>query len=437
MTLVCLLGIGAAAMLGLNWFAVVLVLVGIASLAAIDVRGLLLLAFPVYALLGALWSVALIEDGMYVTEQFRYGVNIGSTPVLAAYTLCFLAVAHAGIVRWLGRRKIVVEPNDLRKLKSLVVVGSLGVGAIYAFIFSTNGLGTSFRSRFEWIQSLTPLAGQLHGVASAYIVPVLFLLAGVFWVVKGRRDITYLLMLVPVVAILATGEKFSGMILSLSLLLTGIGLGLYLRGRRLRFRFTYLLGAMALASVLVYVLAEGYRRLGDTDIVAAINNRIVLQGHVWYGIYERFRGAPGAPATEVFGTNSLEDPAGLDYLSYLVSSADFVHRRIAAGVTFTMGGPPSILAVFGAVGGFFIFALLSLAYTLTVLGVFNALLRQAFVQAACFGALYIGVGLAVMMGRWDVVTNTVILASAGYLAVCWLLRRVAKVQARSHATSPA
>ena len=49
--------------------------------------------------------------------------------------------------------------------------------------------------------------------------------------------------------------------------------------------------------------------------------------------------------------STLSDPAGLDLLSYLISDPLFVYQRIASGVTFTMGGPPSVLAAFGMLPG--------------------------------------------------------------------------------------
>jgi len=419
LTALCIVGTLASMPFGAYWLSLALTVVGVLALGAVDLRGLLVLAYPIYGLVGATLSVALIEDGAYVLEQFRYGYNIGATPLMAAYTLGFLLVAHVAITARFGRRGPAPVAFPSTTLTRFILIAAVVLAVVYLAIFALYGLGLSLATRFEWVSTLPPLIARFHGVAVGTVIPMLFAL-GMFCIFYFRERRTVLWSLAILVMILiASGDKFSGYLQAITLGLAGLGIAAYARGSRLPFKFSSVFGAVLLSALLGIAMAEGYKRMGSTDVLSSIRERVALQGHVWFGIASNPTSANPVTVADLLRENTLESPGGLDFISYLVSSPSYVYERIARGVSFTMGGPPGILAAFGPVMGLMVFAALGLAYYASVRVVFYGMSNR-LLSVACAGlSLYMIVTSATQMGRWDTLYGLVALATYFLILVGW------------------
>lgn len=415
--LVCFIGTLVSIPLQAAVFSMLLAVVGIAALAVADLRALLILSFPTYALIGALASVVLIERGAYISEQSRYGFSVGASPALAAYTLAFLGLAHFTVValmRSLGSAKNI-DPTPFR---NVLIAGSLVVALFYAITFFLYGTGLGFSDlRFGWARTLSPVFNKIHGLLGMFALPAIFGLAGFYWAYFQKRELWFLFLALPPAALVLTGEKFSGFLSAIAVGLAGAGIAGYVARRRFGVQPSRLIVAFGIGVVLLVSVALGYQRAGSGNILEAISTRIVLQGHVWFGIFELFRGAPGVSATDLIRGSTLANPAGLDLLSYLIADPLFVYQRIAAGVTFTMGGPPSSLAAFGLMPGLMVYALGGLAYAMVARLAASCFSKGRVIVGTVALAYFVILGLTTQMGRWDVAFGTV--ASACYLVLAW------------------
>jgi hypothetical protein len=158
---------------------------------------------------------------------------------------------------------------------------------------------------------------------------------------------------------------------------------------------------LTLAAVfLIFSIQLGYERALSDSVRASIIERIVLQGHVWYGIFDVSRGDAIVSLPDLFGPNSLDAPKGLDLLSYLISDPAFVYRRLSRGISFTMGGAPGISAAFGLTLGACIFWVFGALNAYLAVRFSKILEPQPLVFLAAAGA-FIVVTTSIQMGRWD------------------------------------
>lgn len=420
----CWVGIAAAALIvgatyQLAFFSALAFLCGVVALVCIDLRAVLTLTFPIYALTGAVASVAFIESGTYITEQYRFGFNIGATGALGLFSLGFLGVAHVAIL-WAGTRTVQKFPASSGRTISIIVF-TIGVGSAvaYGLIFLIWGTALAFNTRFEWSSQLPSVVATAHTMLRSYLIPVGFCLAGFLLPMRGLKGSwSTLTLALPMVALIGAGDKFSGFLLQFTMYLLGLGVSALMTGQRLRVRPVHLLIAASVVGLLTLALAVGYTRSGSASAVEAITQRFALQGHVWFGIFDRFEGKPGGVGLmEMVKNNSHDSPSGLDALSYLVSRHDFVYERIGRGVSFTMGGPVTVLAVFGAIGGLGIYSVMGLLYVFVVVGIIRLRGRHWYLTTMVLMALYIIVGYGTLMGYWDALYGPVALACYAVLAV--------------------
>ncbi len=374
--------------------------IGVLALAIEDFRAVLILSFPLYALGGAFASVVLIERGAYVSEQFRFGFNVGASGALAAYALAFLGLAHFGIT--VALRQVRARRVDIQGLKFVIVAGCLGIALFFSALFALYGTAFGYTDlRFGWGRSLPPLVEDLY-VSTVFLIPTLFGLAGFVWAYTRRVSGWFAVLLLPVLAQVLTGEKFSGFASSLTFGLAGAGIAWYLRGERVSVRPKALFWVGAVASALTVSVLVGYRNLRSADLLASLSNRIVLQGHVWFGIYDLFGGRPGVGLADLVRESTVGNPGGLDFLSFLVSDPAFVQERLARGVTFTMGGPPSALAAFGVAGGLAVYCVLGLGFALIARLLASSLGEGRVITAGAAMLYFMVLAQTTQMGRWDV-----------------------------------
>jgi len=421
LVLLCLSGLFVCIPLELAMPSLVLTALGVGALGLVDLRALMVLAFPGYALLGALYSVVLIERGAYVSEQFRYGFNIGAAPALGAYALGFLLAAHVGVSAVLSRMRMGDRPVSAKRFKAVIVFSAVAVTFFYAATFVLVGTGLQYASRFGWVQELPVGLARLHGVSRSFLIPATAALWGFYLGYFRRIESWQVVLIGPVACIALTGEKLSAFLAIGSFVLLGIALASYLAGRQVAARPRAVLGVLLAACLMAVSLIQGFRRMGAVDLATAVENRVVLQGHVWFGIADRFEGHAGVPWTVLVRRNSAERPAGLDHLSYLVSDSQFVHSRIVNGITFTMGGPPGVLAGAGFLVGFIVFSLLGLLYALAAWSALRALRDDAPLWAAATLSFFSILSATLLMGQWDAIYGPVGLACLLAVVARWLV----------------
>lgn len=411
--------IAVSAVYQLQGLSVLGLALGVLTLGLIDLSALLTLSYPVYALGGAVASVAVIESGAYVTEQYRYGFNIGASGVFALYALGFIALAHFVISIFSER---LSRPRPMFASKTLVfyiLATSVGSAVFYGAVFVVYGPALSYATRFAWLNELPDVVVAGHTILRSYLIPVAFALAGILLAVHGwRRCWAALTLVAPVVCVFAAGDKFSGFVLQLMMFLLGVGIGCLASGERLRIRLRYLGWAIVALAIAAVLVALGYMRSGAENALSAIGDRLALQGHVWFGTFDLFGGLPGMDLLSMVRENTYESPSGLDALSYVVSDPDFVYERLGRGVTFTMGGPATALAAFGAWGGLLVYALTALLYAGVVCWIVRLGSRQLCIPAIALLVLYIVVGAGTQMGYWDALYGPVALAGYAVLLAC-------------------
>lgn len=393
----------------------VFAVIGVLALAYVDLRGIFVLAYPVVALIGALVSVSIVEGGAYMTEQWREGFNIGAAPLLGLYALGFLTVAHAAMTFYASRSKPVTI--SARPLVILVAALSIIVTLFYVIVFALYGFGLDHPTRFEWINTFPGFLQSGNSLIRSYVIPIIFAFAGIIWSSFGvRANAAWMwTTLLPILVLIGTGEKFSAYSTIICMVLTGVGIGGYLNGQRVVIRRRYLFVGAGLIVALAIAIGAGYKRMGAGELWTPVSQRIALQGHVWFGIYDEYRGTAGVNLLKLIRPNEHDAPSGLDLLSYIVSDPVFVYERIGRGISFTMGGPPGVL---GAAGGFFgliIYSALGLLYAAALILAMFFLRRNAGVLAAIPFGLYMLVNTATQMGFWDALYGPV--AIAGYVAL--------------------
>lgn len=390
--------------------AVALLVLGIIGLGIADLFGLMSLAFPAFSLFAMGLSLGVVEAGAYISEQERYGFNIGATAPFCLYAMGFLAVAHGTLFTF--ARRVAPRGHVPSRVTLLGTISLISVvaGLAYAVIFLTSGTALTFASRFAWVASLPPASAKVSSLMLTFAFPAVSAFAGIYLGVFGWSH-RLLVLIVPAACLFITGDKFTGFLSAFLYLLLGIGLGGYISGRRVRISPRGAVALLFAALLLAAVFVWGYIRLGADNILEAITTRIALQGHVWFGIFDRFHGAPSIPVAALVHENTKIDPSGLDLLSYYVADPIFVYKRLGQGVTFSMGGPPSALAAFGTWPGLLIYASLGILYSGAVLSALFFLPRRLEVFCLASVALYQSVNLATMMGRWDSLAGPVALST--------------------------
>lgn len=395
-------------------------LVALALVTIIDLRATLVISQAIFGLAGTLFSLVLIESGGYISEQSRSGYYIGATQTFALYALAFIVISHLS-VHALGVRLTTIDIKDVLPRMRLFVIWSVVVISIfYSFAFFSIGIGVvTPLGRFGWASQLDPGLSKVHFFIAIFLLPALFALVGIHFIITRKLNYWYAFLLLPVIALWLTGEKFSGFASALFAALAGAGIGLYISKRHLRFHKKFVLLSILVLSGFLLSVVVGYLMQNSNNAFLSIFERVTLQGHVWFGIFDRFQGEAAVSFFDLVKPNSLISPSGLDLLSYIVSDDVFVRERIKLGVSFTMGGPPSALAAFGLFPGLYIYGMLGLCYAGVMLLIHSSLKRKAVLRALSSLFLFSIIAQTVLMGRWSVSYGTV--AMVAYISALTLL----------------
>lgn len=403
-------------------FSFIILVMGAAGLLRANLCAAMCIGFFAWALLGAAFSNVLIENGAYISEQFRVGTFIGSTNLLCVYSLAFLMVAHLSVVSAIRRsagRGLLVDAARIAQTSKIVAMGLLFIASLLALVIVLYGTAAD-ATRFEYWNSMPPavrrvtqLARSLNGPAAA---------VGTFVVIVAPaskyRKLIIALMLVVQAALFLMGDKMSPFVSALMFALFGAGIAIVAKDMSPRVKIKHLFWMASAVAALVLLLVRGVMGTQGTagsQTFQAIIQRAALQGHVWFGVLDRAHERPGALVSmgEVISRTTLDHPTGLNALSMLVAPPDFVMSRISRGITFTMGGPAVPLALFGPAVGALVFAGLGLLIGIQVRIIMWAL-RSGRLATAAAGAVFGSSIIAItMLGNWYSIYNIASIGFAG------------------------
>ena len=353
-------------------------------------------------------SISTIEMGAYVSEQFRYGFVNGSTALYVPYLILFIFAFHFLTLKFAGRfiDRINLEGAPLRRYFWLLVIGYVGLNAAFLLTIGMYGTAASIGGdRFVYWNHLPDAVRANVMFVRSWVLSSLAVFFG-FYARYVRRPpvLLYALYGLTFVELYLMGEKFAALFNNFFLFLTGFALAAIVTRKHIRLRLSMILVAAAVVVGLYFALDAGYQQLsgGRADSVESIRDRIVLEAHVWFGIMDLGQGLPVADFIDMWKLNTPTTPSGLDFLSYLVTTPEYVAKRLSGGIPFTMGGAPAALAVFGAFGGMLFFALEATLYPLVGL-LFLSFLRARMLTVALVSLIgYNLIMLTAVMGYWDV-----------------------------------
>lgn len=316
----------------------------------------------IFGQFGALLSGVLIESGAYISEQQRTGFLTGATVWLCFYTTVFILVAYSLFQLFDGARNsraFFVRYRVLKNTRILTYALLLGV-IVFVFIglFINGSPLLEHRDRFSyWRFNTVPLLQPIHNQLSTLIFALG--LCFPFTRSRGERNFAFFLLLITLVYFVLQGEKYTALVLvTYSFLLPILMRVFAIRRRRPSIKQAAIVGLVTggiLIPLILYQYSGTFR--SDTPITNLIQ-RVVLQGHVWWGTYDHYLNGTLPVEQNVQSAKELAalfsfrpaDDTGMSYLMRVVSPEDLVARYKSQGIRFTMGYPAIGLAAFGQVG---------------------------------------------------------------------------------------
>ena len=410
------------------WFSASLYFIAVMCLMAADLQAFLVTLLIIVRFAVVVVSLVMIESGEYVAEQFRYGFNNGSTALQVPYLILFLLVFHYFTHRFAYRfsGKIDLEGAPLRRFYWILLLGYAAV--ILAFVATLIVYGTASDvggDRYVYWSHLPDRVGDVVMGLRFWGLSALAVFLGFYTRYVKRPAVTLLAAYVLTFVLLyLMGEKFAALYNNIFLFLTGFALAAIIANKPVKLRPSVLFFSLIAVLGLYFALDAGYEVLsgGRADTAESITDRITLESHVWFGIVDLGRGVPFVDFHDMWKFNSLDTPSGLDFLSYLVSSPDYVHKRLSDGITFTQGGAPAALAVFGYVGGLLFFGVEAFLYPLVGLLLLSFLKARMIVPAFVSVLGYNLVMQTAIMGYWAAYHSRVAMIWGAVMIAGQLLR---------------
>lgn len=372
--------VGACLVLALVFVGIDLILgpslaTSVASLTCFIVLAVLLYRFePVFFILvflfvlgqfGALLSGVLIESGVYVSEQRRFGFVTGSTVSLAFYTMFFLAAAFYLF-------QLVDAPRRLSEFArrhrvwagARVAIYALVVGVLVLVFIGLLVNGSPLleqRDRFSyWRTNSIPFLQPIHNQLSTLVFAV-----GLAFPFARRRPERYFALLLVLTALgyfVLQGEKFTALVQVLySFAMPWLVRMFSSRSQKPSVKRALIIGIAIGSALGGLILYQYYTTFQASNPLANLSQRIALQGHVWWGAYDNYTAGtlPVAPSDQLrreadalltLGNPTPGVDTGMSYLMHVVAPTDLVERYRGQGIRFTMGYPAIGLVTVGPWG---------------------------------------------------------------------------------------
>jgi hypothetical protein len=303
-----------------------------------------------YGYFTAVVSNVYIEQGAYISEQYRFSFPTGSTFRLTLFAGLFLASAFwtSSVVAPLSRLKAMASATKRSGTFHLVSCTILLVVALWLCALLTSGLVFGFPllqriDRFTyWSAHPYPYFWRIliHGMQLSFLLGIVAALADRAVV---RRSAAAAFALILMTNILF-GDKFSSSAMALLNFGTAAAMtGIMVRGVRLRLmRYTPLL-VIAAAGFFVLV-SWSYRAVSNVApqfvLDYIVSRALGLQGHTWWGIdlLVREGNTNGVGPEHLLRDHSPGAPGGLYLLMFALAPAHSVAAYMEKGISFTMGG---------------------------------------------------------------------------------------------------
>lgn len=292
----------------------------------------------------AILSVAYIETGIYITEQYEFGTRTGACLRLIIHVSAFLCATFLISYKRFDNYPAMAGPSKgIINFFNLIMAGSISVLALGIMYFGAIPLFSS--NRFEYF-ALTP--GIVKKVFLAH--GILAFVAGLIYG-KSRNKRTLSLFLVYLLFIVLSGDKFSAIFWAILSFYGGQKIAGYTPGTSVNIRKLLLFFGVIFALLLALVAVGFYymHEINDSLAVAIMDRALGLQGHVWYGTDLLYiKGTLHTlPISDFFTETTFRTPKGVDYLMYEVSDTEFAAAMLDLGITFTMAFPAILLVYFG------------------------------------------------------------------------------------------
>lgn len=348
---------------------------------------------------GAMLSGVLIESGVYVSEQRRYGFVTGSTVWLGFYTTFFLSAAFFLFQYFDAPKRAQELFGRFRVWRGTRLTIYLLLIAVLVLVFvglMVNGSPLlEQRDRFSyWRSNSIPFLQPIHNQLSTLI----FAMGLAFPFAQGRteRAGAILLLATTLLYFVLQGEKYTALIQVLySFALPFLMRTFATQVHKPSVKRALLIGLAIGGALTSLILYQYYSTHQAANPLANLSQRIALQGHVWWGAFEqRSAGTLPVPPREQIekearslltlrSAGTVPD-TGMTYLMRVVAPLDLVERYRAQGIRFTMGYPAIGLVTLGPWG---LLALQLVAASLLVIVILFLLkgVRQANVLLAIVG----------------------------------------------------
>lgn len=318
--------------------------------------------------IGAIWCVVslyYIELGNYISEQKRYGENVGSLVRYTVYISLFLFFAYITL-NTLIKHKFSYSFSMIRherffgiatKSFFIFIVGmSLLIMSIYG-VPLLKGM-----ARFQFYKMIEPFDKII------FLMPICAFFLGIKRALDSKNFSIYALFILIAILFLFS-DKFSGIFSVMLYYIIGFYITKNIRERSISLGFNkkILFIYFPVSFIfLISIVVVGFLHLQGadaSDIVDRVLSRALgLQAHVWYGIDEQLISGNLSPDAKIFFLQNDEplQPAGLIYLMYQVADYNFVRSFREAGIRFTNGYPAIVLISFGYIFSFFILSFLGI-----------------------------------------------------------------------------
>ncbi|WP_273404300.1 DUF6418 domain-containing protein [Actinobacillus porcinus] len=322
-------------------------------------------------LVAFLWcscSLYYIEYGNFISEQNKFGENVGALIRYIFYMGIFLLFAYFVISYKTKNIKGKLDVGGFLFFKQITYLLFFILVILCFFIGMVYGIPLfSGVSRFEFYRLIEPLDKVI------FMMPISAFMLGVVFSQSNTRYSFYGA-LVLILFLILFSDKFSGIYGVLIYFIIGFYLSKNIVNNTSSYGFNkkvLYLYFPSIMFILISIVSIGYIYLhgaSSSDLMERILSRALgLQAHVWYGIDFQLWHSLLLPDSSIFLLESNEpvQPAGLEYLMYQVADEKFVDSFREAGIRFTNGYPAIVLISFGYAYSITILALLG-----CILGIF-------------------------------------------------------------------
>jgi len=357
-----------------------------------------------------------IEFGNYITEEARFGLQIGSTTSYIAISIWFLLI---GKLVFNASDKIYIPIGKININPYLIFLFFLFFELSYLYLLISHGSPLlRGEERFTyWLDA--PLFYQKLNL----VFPLMFVLLGMLMAHHNKKSfnlISVFLISFYVILLIFFSEKFSGLILVLFNFSIGFFVVKFDKSNfKIGIKHFLILGIIMIALlVVVFVnmqVVYGYDTQQAFD--RFISRVFGLQGHVWYGIVHEYRFENldlGFRELFIDFDGDESNPTGLVALMWKIAPHDLVEHMRMSSIRFTMGWPAIVLATYGWLG-----VIVSTIISAVMTGIifrfmYNAIVNTNYVALALLMVLYRGLTSAFLMGDlFTLYKSTTLVAVAG------------------------